>query len=632
MNKIIAALIMGLLCVVGNAQQYSVDAIPENLKTHANAVIRLDKTIVEVESRDTKTTTVERVVTVLNESGEGDIGAVVHYDPSTKIKDLEAIILDASGNQIEKIKEKDFVDRSVVDGFSLFLDDRLKYLRYTATSYPYTVVLNYTTQTSNTAFIGSFYPLEGYSASTEKSSYEVHAPAALGLRLKEHNLEGFAIQKQKISDGYVFTAENLEAARYESYSPPSAEIFPQVRFALTKFSLEGVEGEAASWKEFGSWMYDKLIKETYDLPETTVQKMNALVADKTTTYEKAKTIFEYVQQNTRYVNVSIGIGGWKPMQASAVDELGYGDCKGLSNYTRSLLKAVGIEAYCTIIYGDRSKRNLEADFACTMGNHMVLMVPDGEKTIWLDCTSQIHPFDFNGRFIDDRYALVVKPEGGEIMRTTSYLNDDNLQLITAACALDENGNLSANVKIKTYGTQYDSRFRVELDDEKGKDAHYKNYWDNLNHLSIDSMAFTNDKDKVEFTEEVRINAENYLSFSGDMGLLIPNAFNVISSTPDRYRNRKTDLYISRGFLDKDEFEIEIPAGMKIDALPEAVTIDKEFGVYKMSVTVEGQKILYHREFGLKAGTFPKEKYSEFRKFMRTVSRTDGTKIVINKTT
>jgi hypothetical protein len=30
---------------------------------------------------------------------------------------------------------------------------------------------------------------------------------------------------------------------------------------------------------------------------------------------KAKLIYDYVQQKSRYVSIQVGIGGWKPMDA-----------------------------------------------------------------------------------------------------------------------------------------------------------------------------------------------------------------------------------------------------------------------------------------------------------------------------
>lgn len=70
-----------------------------------------------------------------------------------------------------------------------------------------------------------------------------------------------------------------------------------------------------------------------------------------------------MQNKTRYVLISMGIGGWKPMPASEVSKKGYGDCKALTNYMRTLLTAKeGIPSYYAIIYNDDSVINFDKDF------------------------------------------------------------------------------------------------------------------------------------------------------------------------------------------------------------------------------------------------------------------------------
>jgi transglutaminase-like putative cysteine protease len=167
--------------------------------------------------------------------------------------------------------------------------------------------------------------------------------------------------------------------------------------------------------------------------------MKTLVGTETDPVKKAKIIYKYVQEKSRYVNISIGIGGWKPMLASDVDRLGYGDCKALSNYTKALLKAVDVPSYNTILYGNPKKRNIEADFVSMQGNHMILAIPNKNSFIFLECTSQVDPFGYQGTFTDDRDVLVVKPEGGEIVRTKIYQDEDNAQKSKGKYAIAENG-------------------------------------------------------------------------------------------------------------------------------------------------------------------------------------------------
>ena len=205
---------------------------------------------------------------------------------------------------------------------------------------------------------------------------------------------------------------NLPAEKFEEYAPSISQLFPSARFALDKFNLEGVYGDAKSWADHGAWMYTTLLKDTEELPAETIEKMKVLVAGAKDDNEKARRIYEYMQNKTRYVSIQLGIGGWKPMLAKNVDKLGYGDCKALTNYTRALLKAVGVESYYTVIYSGAQKRDFSADFVTMQGNHIILALPQKDKKyLFLECTSQSIPFGFQGDFTDDRLALLIKPEG-----------------------------------------------------------------------------------------------------------------------------------------------------------------------------------------------------------------------------
>ena len=104
-----------------------------------------------------------------------------------------------------------------------------------------------------------------------------------------------------------------------------------------------------------------------------------MVKDVDNPIEKAKLVYEFVQNKTRYINVSIGIGGWQPIAANQVDKVGYGDFKGLTNYTKALLAAVGITSYYTLVYA-KQKRNIDKDFETFQGNHAILNIPASELT------------------------------------------------------------------------------------------------------------------------------------------------------------------------------------------------------------------------------------------------------------
>lgn len=622
---------VGIFTLSAQENYQSALTVPDSLKQNANAVIRLNHTAITLSSQRNMHVKKHRIVTVLNKLGNNAVDAYAHYDASTKIKNMEAVVYDASGKEIKKIKRKHFTDRSIADGVSLFRDDRVLFLDYTPVTYPYTISFSYELETSNTAFIPRWRPVEGYYKSVEKNSFELRYTPELNLRFKEKNFNGFSIKDESSENTLKYTIFGIKAFDYEYGSPSLSSIMPGLMVASEHFHLEGVDGTAKNWKEFGKWIHDYLLKGTDELPEETKTKIKALVSDKETMIEKARAIYTFVQENTRYISVQIGIGGWKPMPAGDVDKLGYGDCKALTNYTKSLLDVAGIASYYTLVYGDRDKINIDSEFTSMQGNHAILGIPDNDDIIWLECTSQTTPFGFQANFTDDRDVLIVTPDGGKIKTTKSYINEDNYQHTKASYTILEDGSMEAAIAIQTQGGQYDYRYRKEKLSEEDKVKSYKEYWDYINNITIDKITHSNDKTQVIFKENVTLKAKNYASISGNRILFTVNAFNNMVAVPDRYRNRTMPLEIDRGYLDEDDYTLKLPIGYTIEASPESTALHSKFGSYEISFQPnEDGTLTYKRKLLIKKGLYPKEEYKNYRSFIKKIVRFDNAKIVLIK--
>ncbi|MGB5420290.1 DUF3857 domain-containing protein [Algibacter sp.] len=605
--------------------------IPTSLSQNANAVIRSDDVQINMISSSEMAVTVKRIVTVFNKEGNDAINAYVHYDNNVKIKDLEVLVYDNFGEEIKKIKKNDFRDVSAVDGGTLYSDSRVKFLDYTPIGYPYTMEFICETLTSNTAFIQSFMPIDDYYVSVEKSTYQISFPSDLTIRTKQKNFKDFDLKKEKVSVLIKYQVDNISAIKPEEYAPAFFDMAPKVLVASKQFTLEGVHSEVENWDDFAKWMYHDLIKDTHDLSESTIAMIQNLVKDEPDDMAKAKKVYQFVQDKVRYISVQVGIGGWKPFNASEVDRLGYGDCKALTNYTMALLQAVGIKSNYTVVYAGKSQRNFETDFAAMMGNHAILNIPIEGDDLWLECTSQKLPFGFIGDFTDDRDVLVITPEGGKIKRTKKYKVEDNSQSIKGYYSVSNEGTLDADALVNSKGIQYDDKYWLETEPERDLDKHYKNRWRYVNGLSISSMDIKNNKTDSEFIEHIHFNAANYTKKIGDRMLLTINALNRNTHVPDRYRDRKFPLKINRGFKDVDEYEIELPSEYKIESLPKNATIENSFGSYKTEIRVKDEnKLVYKREFIINDGEFPKEDYTNFRSFYKEVTNLDNTKIALIK--
>jgi hypothetical protein len=611
---------------------YSTLLIADSLKQNANAVVRLNQIDIVISSQRDMNIKEKRVVTVFNEKGLSSINAIEHYDKHTSVRSIEATVFDSFGKEIKEIKKKDFRDQCAIDGITLFSDSRFVYLNYTPTQYPFTIIYESEIQTSTTAFIPQWFPLNDYLLSIEKSVLNVNYPENLGFKKMEFNFSDFKIKKTiDTSTQLSYLATNIIAQKEEYLSPSFVEIFPKVMMGLEFFHLEGVDGNVKTWKEFGQWYSDKILTGTIELTTETKAKIKDLVGDEKDPLKKTKLIYNYVQEKSRYVSIQVGIGGWKPMLATDVDRLGYGDCKALSNYTKALLNVVDVPSYNTLLYGGNRKQDIQPDFVSMQGNHMILSVPNGENKIWLECTSQDNPFGYQGTFTDDRNVLIVKPEGGEIIRTKIYSDKGNTQVNKGNYSLDENGLFKGAISMVSEGSQYSKKYHVEKMQPTDKEAHYKDYWDNISNLKLNKINFNNDKEKIIFTENLDISAENYSKISENKMIFVVNAFSQYTGSVKRIRNRKTPFEIQRGTNDFDEIEISLPAGFTIESSPQNFELNTKYGDYKTEIiNKSATNLVYKRSFFIKKGVYTNKEYDEFRLFMEQVSRNDNAKIILTK--
>ena len=617
--------------IVAQKINYSTLSIPDNLKENANSCIRFQSINVEIKSQKKYIITTKKIITVFNKNGISNIDVREYFDNSNNINTIQATIYNSLGIFIKKIKRDDFKNQSVADGFSIYNDDRILFLDYTPTEFPFTIVYDSEAESSNTAFLPRWTPIDDYFESIQKSTFSISYPSDLGFKFKEFNFNDRTITKEELQNKLSYTIENILPEKPEEFSSILKNNIPKVIFGLEKFSLEGVEGSAKSWKDFGLWMNKNLLSSKDELSIETQNKMKSLVANETDVFKKAKIIYNYVQNKTRYVSIQMGIGGWKPMLAKDVDRLGYGDCKALSNYTQALLKTVDIPSYYTIVYAGNKKQNIEEDFVSMQGNHAILTLPINDKLHFLECTSQTIPFDFEGDFTDDRKALIIKPNGGEIINTEVYSEKINTQNSIGTCFIDEKGSINCSLQIKSKGIQYNNKYQIETKSPEEIDKHFKSRFSWINNLKLEKPKFNNNKDNIEFIENIKFSAEGFGQFSSNLMIVPINIFNQDNSIPQRYRNRKNSFEIQRGFTDYDEIEIVIPSGFTIDTKPENFEISEKFGNYKFElITIDKTKLIYKRTLSIKKGNWDKNEYDNYRIFKEQISKADNSKIVIVK--
>ena len=607
----------------------NVDLIPDSLTSGADAVIRFYTTKIDRHSLKAYSKKVHYAVTIMNSQGKKKARLLIHYDRNSEVTDIKVTVYNADGEIQGKIKKKEIRDYVSNASYTLFSDDRVKSILPLQNEYPYTVEYSYTKEYKSIVGFDTWMPLKGFDVSTERAELEVKTPAKMAIRYKAINRDfDFKADTSETVHILNWSTGNIRAVEAAPALPHYLDYMPVVLLSPNDISYEGTRGSFRTWNDYGKWVYS-LIEERDVLQEETVRKMQQLTDTIPDELEKVKAIYQYMQGKTRYVNVALGIGGFQPLHAYEVDEKGYGDCKALSNYTRALLKSVGIKSYYAEIGSGRSRELKYPNFASiNQTNHIILCVPVHRDTVWLECTSQTAPFGFIGTDNSNRYALLVGEEGGVLARTPVYHTEENVRHSMSIINIDKSGNADYAVTANFGNAEFeDLSGMINLSPKEQRETLLKN-------LSMEGFTIANFsiQETTSSKPEVRLclkgNVLRFASKSGKRLFFRPEYLFSQTYFKSISKERDLNLYKPVGYHHVDTVSITLPESFHIERLPENVTLDSDYGSYSLHAIQTESGIQMVRNLIIYRGEYGRSQFEAINLFTEAISRSDETRIVI----
>ncbi len=186
-----------------------------------------------------------------------------------------------------------------------------------------------------------------------------------------------------------------------------------------------------TWEAVGRNYYQLITKRLEPNLEITALA-TGLVASCSTDSQRITVLYEYLQENTRYLGFYEGLDGILPETASSVHERGYGDCKGLASYLIALLLAVDIEARPVLVRTASLGPLDETLPNMTQFNHAIVWADVGEQGMWLDAVVDHCPAGM----------IVSQDTASKVL----LLRDENAGLMTIAEETSLSGVLSYSVE------------------------------------------------------------------------------------------------------------------------------------------------------------------------------------------
>jgi hypothetical protein len=594
-------------------------------------VTRLEEYVMEIKTPGKARVYERHVYTIMNSHAAHLAKYRAYYTKFVNINTVTGVLYNSSGKELKRLKKKDWQDVSVYDGISIANDIRVKENEFSYNEYPFTVEFEEEDEIDGLMSITNWFPVSEYGMSVENSRYTIIAPPNYEVRYRAFRFSDPPRITEK--DGkkiYSWEIKNIAAIHQENKAPDLFELVPGVQFAPSDIEVEGYKGNMSTWEGFGKFMNQLLLGKDA-LPADIKAKVQSIIAPLKTDKEKVVALYEFMQRNTHYISIQLGIGGWRPFDATYVAEKKYGDCKALSNYMVALLKEAGIRAKYVLINAGEDARPLVEEFPRNQFNHAVACVPLGKDTIWLECTSQTQSAGFMGSFTGNRKAVIVDESGGHVVSTPRYGINENRRTSVVTATINEDGMLDASIRTRYSGMEQELPHALMHEVSKDTREKYLNKMLGLATYQVISNEYDQQKGLLPRVDEsLHVKATAYATVTGKRLILNPNILRGSSERLVPDSSRMHDFLVNRSYTHVDSIMINVPAGFRLESVPRDVSIDNEFGQYRRSVKWEANRLVYYRVNMQPKGRYAAAEYNELVKHFDQIYKADRGSVVFVK--
>ena len=262
----------------------------------------------------------------------------------------------------------------------------------------------------------------------------------------------------------IWETGNMERVEEEPAIPPLEQLAPTLYMSSFR-----------SWDSAATWIWNRL-KE--GLKENEVRDF--------ATGKSFEELVSFVKKDIRGIRIPLSVSGYKTSRAEKVLEDRYGDSKDKAILLVSLLRAIGLKAWPTLVSSKLKEFPQIADPSIL--DRAIVKVEKSGEVYWIDPLMDYSspPTYHPGGIIEEsavpllssllysgfegHMALVFYGDSSRIERVKTHL--DNLANTKATLAIDEGGDLKGIFRTEYYGF-YDSQVRKIL---TGKTPEERRRW------------------------------------------------------------------------------------------------------------------------------------------------------------
>jgi hypothetical protein len=249
------------------------------------------------------------------------------------------------------------------------------------------------------------------------SRYVLHTPTDKPLKFKTYNDDSLKPVVTTSLDGktrtYTWEIKNAKPLDIEPSMPDYNDVH-------TWMEVSSVD----SWQDIAKWFWG--LQSPQAKPTDAIKKtVSTLIAGKQTDEEKARAIYDWVANRTRYVGLEFGISAFKPHSAAEVHDKLYGDCKDKATLLVTMLGLAGIKASPVLLHAEEHRAVDQGLPTLNAFNHCIALAQVSGKEVWLDATAETCAYGDIPAGDRGSRVLVVNDGKGEFKTIPTYNAAEN---------------------------------------------------------------------------------------------------------------------------------------------------------------------------------------------------------------
>ncbi|MDE2214251.1 MAG: DUF3857 domain-containing protein [Candidatus Omnitrophica bacterium] len=544
----------------------------------------------------------------------------IYYNKAREqITDIEAYFETPDGR---RLKATDIKDLPAYGQSPLYSDMRLKVISFPQITIGTVIDIRIKTKIFKEEIPNQFWDEVTYpSIPTKFARYTYVFPADKPIRFSAYNNNMHPlIEKTGGTVKYSFIFEDTSYSEDEDFMPPSDE-------TVGVLSLSSI----SDWKQVAGWWRDAIHKNTVDDPGISAE-VSALTKGKTGDKEKLHAVLEFIQDNFRYVPMSMGNHAVGLHPTPEIFKSRYGDGKDLGLLARQMLEMAGIHADICLMSDEFSGDPQHRLPSLSVFDRVILQASVNGRKYFVDPLAKGYDLGQWPSSYDNAYVLVIASGSSSFQNIPVAGGSFHAVASDSDITVADDGSAQFRVHVKM-PVEASEDFKSNWD--PADDGSKQKFFDRLQATFAQGGKITDRRVKgldkrygqVEFT--FKYTAAQVYQTVNDMLLLREQDQGDV---PDFELNapRHYPIFVPTNSQIIDRITYHVPADLKISYVPPGYDLASAFMTASAKYTKGDGTITVEKIYRIKRALIPPAGFADVEKFCQELAKNNGMYIVLRR--